>query len=58
MITSSSEYSFSTFSVGALIKPSIMDRDDYIRSKYKLKGIDSVKTDVTKELGKLFSRKT
>lgn len=58
MLESSSEYSFSTFSVGVMIKPSIIDRDDSIRSKYKLKGIDSVKTDVTRELGKLFYRKT
>ena len=58
MLESSSEYSFSTFSVGAMIKPSIVDRDDSIRSKYKLKGIDSVKTDITRELGKLFSRRT
>ncbi len=41
-----------------MIKPSIIDRDDYIRSKYKLKGIDSVKTDISKELRKSFSRKT
>ena len=58
MLESSSSYSFSTFSVGTMIKPSIIDRDDYIRSKYKLKGIDSVKTDITRELGKSFSRKT
>ena len=58
MLNTSSNYSFSTFSVGALIKPSIVDRDDYIRSKFKLKGIDSVKTDLTRELGKLFSKKT
>jgi len=58
MLDVSSNYSFLSFSVGAMIKPSIIDRDDYIRSKYKLKGIDSVKTDVSKELRKLFSRKT
>lgn len=58
MLDISSTYSFSSFSVGAMIKPSIVDRDDYIRSKYKLKGIDSVKTDISKELRKLFSRKT
>jgi tRNA pseudouridine synthase 10 len=57
MLDFSSDYSFSTFSVGAMIKPSITDRDDYIRSKYKLKGIDSVKTDITRELGKSFSKK-
>ncbi|HJJ22316.1 MAG TPA: tRNA pseudouridine(54/55) synthase Pus10 [Nitrosopumilus sp.] len=58
MLDVASNYSFSSFSVGAMVKPSIIDRDDYIRSKYKLKGIDSVKTDVSKELRKLFSRKT
>ncbi len=58
MIDVSSNYSFSSFSVGAMIKPSIIDRDDYIRSKYKLKGIDGIKTDVSQELRKSFSRKT
>jgi tRNA pseudouridine synthase 10 len=58
MIDSSLNYSFLSFSLGAIIKPSVIDRDDLIRSKYKLKGIDSVKTDVSKELRKLFSRKT
>ena len=58
MSDTSSGYSFKTFSVGAMIKPSIIDRDDFIRSQFKLKGIDSIKSDITKELGKLFSRKT
>ena len=58
MLESSSGYSFSTFSVGTMVKPSIIDRDDFIRSKYKLKGVDSVKTDITRELGNLFCRRT
>ena len=58
MLDASSDYSFTSFSVGATIKPSIVDRDDFIRSQFKLKGIDSIKTDITKELGKLYSRKT
>jgi tRNA pseudouridine synthase 10 len=58
MIDLSSNYSFSSFSVGAMIKPSIIDRDDFIRSKYKLRGIDGIKTDVSRELRKSFSRKT
>ena len=58
MLDVSSNYFFTSFSVGAMIKPSIIDRDDYIRSQYKLKGIDSIKTDVTKELSKSFSKKT
>ena len=58
MINTSSNYSFTTFSVGTMVKPSIVDRDDSIRSEFKLKGIDSIKTDITKELGRLYSRKT
>ncbi|MFQ5475957.1 MAG: tRNA pseudouridine(54/55) synthase Pus10 [Nitrosopumilus sp.] len=58
MLDISKTYSFVSFSVGAMIKPSIVDRDDYIRSKYKLKGIDSIKTDISKELRKSFSKKT
>ena len=58
MVDSSDGYVFSTFNVGTIIKPSIADRDDYIRSKYKLRGIDAIKTDVTRELGRMFSKKT
>ncbi|WP_299291545.1 tRNA pseudouridine(54/55) synthase Pus10 [Nitrosopumilus sp.] len=58
MIDSSSNFSFTSFSVGAILKPSIIDRDDAIRSKYKLRGIDSVKTDITKQLAKLYSKNT
>ena len=58
MLDSASVYTFSSFSVGTIIKPSVIDRDDVIRSKYKLKGIDGIKTDITKELAKIFSKKT
>lgn len=58
MLNTSSDYTFTTFCVGAMIKPSIVDRDDFIRSQYKLKGIDSVKADITNELGRLYSRKS
>ena len=58
MLDKSADYSFKTFSIGSLIKPSIVDRDDFIRSQYKLKGIDSIKTDISKEIGKLYSKKT
>jgi len=58
MNDASHDYSYSSFSVGALIKPSIIERDDHIRSKYRLKGIDSIKTDITRELGKSFSKRS
>jgi len=58
MLEQSSDYEFSTFVLGAILKPSIIDRDDLIRSKFKLQGIDSVKTGITKELSKKFAMKT
>lgn len=58
MLEKSSSYDFSTFVVGAIMQPSIIDRDDYIRSKYRLRGIDSVKTEITRELSKQFAKKT
>ena len=41
------DYQFDSFLVGAILKHSIIERDDLIRSKYQLKGIDSVKTDIS-----------
>ena len=58
MLDASSAYSFESFNVGIIIKPSVIDRDDCIRSQYKLRGIDSIKTDIAKELAKSFSKKT
>lgn len=58
MLDISKEYQFSTFLIGAILKPSIHDRDDVIRSKFRLRGITSIKSDVTREMGKWFSRKT
>lgn len=58
MRDASGSYEFKTFLVGAKLKPSIIDRDDQIRSQYRLKGIDAVKTNVTRELSRLFTQKT
>ncbi|MGI0046994.1 MAG: tRNA pseudouridine(54/55) synthase Pus10 [Nitrosotalea sp.] len=57
MIEISKEYQFSTFLIGAVLQPSVHDRDDVIRSKLKLRGITSIKSDITREMGKSFSRK-
>ena len=49
---------FSTFVVGATLKQSVIERDDKIRSEFHLRGVDSIKTEITRELGKRFLRKT
>ncbi len=58
MLDMSKEYEFSTFLIGAILQPSILDRDDTIRSKFKLKGIAGIKSDITRELGKQFGKRT
>ncbi len=45
---------FSTFVVGATLKQSVTERDDKIRSEFHLRGTDSIKTEITRELGKRF----
>ena len=58
ILDKSQEYEFSTFLIGAILKPSILDRDDIVRSKFKLRGIAGIKSDITREMGKQFGRKT
>lgn len=58
LLEKTSEFQFSSFLVGAILKPSIVDRDDVIRSKFKLRGIDGIKTDITKEISKKFAKQT
>ena len=58
MQNASMEYEFSTFIVGAILKQSIIERDDKLRSKFHLHGVDGIKTAVTRELGKKFVKKT
>jgi len=58
MLEISKEYEFSSFLIGAILQPSILDRDDIIRSKFKLRGIAGIKSEVTREIGKRFGRKT
>ncbi|HXV38000.1 MAG TPA: tRNA pseudouridine(54/55) synthase Pus10 [Nitrosopumilaceae archaeon] len=58
MYEMSHDYEFSSFLVGAILQPSILDRDDLIRSKFRLQGINSIKGDINREIGKRFGRKT
>ena len=58
MYEMSHDFEFSTFLVGAILQPSILDRDDQIRSKFKLRGINSIKGDINREIGKRFGRRT
>lgn len=58
MLEISLGYQFLTFHTGAILRPSYVDRDDSIRSKFQLKGIDSIKTELTRQINKRFEKKT
>ena len=51
-------YDFKTFHLGIMLKPSFLERDDHIKSKCKIKGIETIKFDIAKELSKKISRRT
>ena len=55
---STSHYEFASFETGIIIKPSLIDRDDHIKSKFQIKGVSSIKTSINHELSKKLSRKT
>ncbi|MDA4129336.1 MAG: hypothetical protein OK457_01065 [Thaumarchaeota archaeon] len=45
-------YEFDTFLIGASIPQSILDREDELRSRFKIKGHEGIKTQTTKFLSK------
>ena len=53
-----SSYEFSNFETGIIIKPSLIDKDDHIKSKFQIKGVSSIKSNVNHELSKQLIRKT
>ena len=52
-----SGYDFKTFHLGIILKPSFLERDDYIKSKFKIKGVENIKFSIATELTKKISRK-
>lgn len=49
---------FSTFLVGATLRPSVLDADDSMRSRHGLRGAPGIKSDVTRTLSRMFARRT
>ena len=58
ILSVSQNSSFSSFLIGAILKPSVLDRDDLVRSKFHRRGIVGIKSEITQTLTKLFSRKS
>ena len=49
---------FKTFNLGLILKNSFLERDDLIKSKFKLKGIENLKFAISSEMAKKISRRT
>jgi len=54
----SSSFDFKTFHIGITLKPSLLERDDNLKSKFKIKGIENIKFSLASELTKKISRRT
>lgn len=52
------EYRYKTFLIGAIFPFNMLEHEDEIRAKFKIRGIENVKSYLTKELGKRLSKKT
>ena len=49
---------FKNFNLGLILKNSFLERDDLIKSKFKLKGIENLKFGISSEMAKKISRRT
>jgi len=49
---------FKTFNLGLILKNSFLERDDLVKSKFKIKGIENIKFAVSREMSKKISRRT
>lgn len=52
------DYEFDTFLVGATLPTQIYEREDALRARLKIRGMESVKNQLTRELGMRLARQT
>ena len=49
-------FEYSSFMVGTILDSDIIEREDVIRSEFKVKGGEPIKSEITKELSRLIKR--
>ena len=57
IITETEKYEYSSFMVGTILDSEIIEREDIVRSEFKVKGGEPIKSEITKELSKIIKRK-
>lgn len=51
------KFEYSSFMIGTIIDPEISEREDIIRSEFKIRGGEPIKSEITKETSKFIARK-
>lgn len=51
------DYEFRSFLIGATLPQDMLEREDEIRARLKIKGMESIKSSITRELGMMLSSK-
>ena len=57
IITEIEKFECSTFMLGTILNSEFMEREDFIRAEYKVKGGETIKSEITKETSKIISQK-
>ncbi len=58
ILDSLKEYQFKSFLIGAILPSQMLEREDELRARFKVRGRESIKSDLTRELGKLLGSAT
>lgn len=58
MLDAVREYEFHTFLIGAMLPTQIYEREDAMRARLKIRGRESIKNQLTRELGIIIARST
>lgn len=57
-VDATDNYQFSTFAVGTTISPRLSENEDALRAEFKLRGGETIKSEITKEVARTIARKT
>jgi tRNA pseudouridine synthase 10 len=56
--TLSNDYHFNTFLIGATLPAELLEKEDRIRARLKIRGRENIKSHLTRNLRKMFSEMT
>ncbi len=57
-VDATDNYQFSTFAVGTTISPRLSESEDALRAEFKLRGGETIKSEITREVARTIARET